>query len=76
MPERRRGGAICSVRTIMKSFTAGHISEDRATSRRLQRGVAPFEVAEIGGSVEFVPGVSYRNVVIIHPESDDKPLVL
>jgi 2,3-bisphosphoglycerate-independent phosphoglycerate mutase len=64
---------------IMKSFTAGHISSEDGAELLgdLQRDVAPLwkEIApEIGGSVEFVPGVSYRNVVIIHPESDDKPL--
>ncbi|MCF0234468.1 MAG: cofactor-independent phosphoglycerate mutase [Thermoguttaceae bacterium] len=62
-------------REIMQSFTAGHISTAEATAilAELQRDVAPLwgEIApEIGGSIAFYPGVSYRNLLIWRPDAD------
>lgn len=62
-------------RSIMKSFTAGHISsaEGAEILADLTENVAPRwrEIApEIGGSIEFYPGVSYRNLLIFRPDAD------
>lgn len=59
---------------VMKSFTAGHISTEDATEllADIQREVGArwIEFApELGGSVEFVPSVSYRNLAIFRPDS-------
>lgn len=63
---------------VMSSFTAGHISTSDATSilADLQREVAPqwsTLAPECGGAVEFVPGVSYRNLAIFRPDSPARP---
>lgn len=73
-----RCNLVCLENEIMKSFTAGHISTSDATEllADVQCDVAPLwrELApEIGGTVEFRPGVSYRNLVIFRPDSADKP---
>ncbi len=64
---------------VMKSFTAGHISSEDAAELLddIQRDVAPkWEefASEFGGTVEFKSGVSYRNLAIFRPDSDEKLL--
>lgn len=73
-----RCNLVCLENEIMKSFTAGHITSADAKEllADIQREVAPLwkELAgELGGSVEFRPGVSYRNLAIFRPDSDAKP---
>lgn len=68
-----RCNLVCLDGDIMKDFTAGHVSTEDATEilADVQREIAPMwkEIApELGGSVEFVPGVSYRNLAIFRPE--------
>ena len=63
---------------IMASFTAGHISTEDATEilADVQREVASqwsTLAPELGGTVEFVPGVSYRNLAIFRPDSPSRP---
>ena len=63
---------------IMASFTAGHISTEDATEilADVQREVASqwsTLAPELGGTVEFVPGVSYRNLAIFRPDSPSTP---
>ena len=58
---------------VMKSFSAGHVSSEdaKALLDDLQRDVAEKwrEIApELGGNIEFIPGVSYRNLVIFRPD--------
>ena len=59
---------------VMKSFTAGHISSEEAAEliASVQKDVASRwnEIApELGGSVEFYPGVGYRNLAIFRAEA-------
>ncbi len=73
-----RCNLVCLEDEVMKSFTAGHISSEDGAEllAGLQREVAPLwkEMApELGGTIEFAPGVSYRNAVVFRPESDDRP---
>ena len=63
---------------VMKDFTAGHITTAEAEEiiADVQREVAPLwrEIApELGGSVEFFPGVSYRNLAIFRPDPNAAP---
>ena len=58
---------------VMKSFSAGHISSEDAREiiAELQREVAPRwrEIApELGGTIEFIASVSYRNLVVFRAE--------
>lgn len=74
-----RCNLVCVENEIMKSFTSGHITtvEAKELIDGVQREIAPLwkEIAaEFGGSVEFKPGVSYRNLAIFRPESDAQPL--
>lgn len=73
-----RCNLVCLENDVMKSFTAGHITSEDAAEllADLQANVAPKwrELApEFGGTVEFRPGVSYRNLAIFRPDSDGKP---
>ncbi len=54
---------------VMRDFTAGHISTDEATQllASLQEKVGP-------GGLEFVPGVSYRNLLICRAGERPVPL--
>lgn len=68
-----RCNMVCLDDDVMKDFTAGHISTEDATEilADVQRAVAERwnEIApELGGTVEFRPGVSYRNLAIFRPE--------
>ena len=68
-----RCNLVCLENEIMKDFTAGHIPTEDAAEllADVQRDVAPLwkEIApELGGSVEFKPGVSYRNLAIFRPD--------
>ncbi|MGI6402342.1 MAG: cofactor-independent phosphoglycerate mutase [Thermoguttaceae bacterium] len=68
-----RCNLVCLENDVMKDFTAGHISTEDATAilDEIQREVAPRwnEIApNLGGTVEFKPGVSYRNLAIFRPE--------
>lgn len=65
----------CNLVTVqqqtMRSFTAGHISTDEATAL-LQ--TAQSHVSEFGHPLEFYPGVSYRNLLMVRGEpSQDSP---
>ncbi|MEN0110770.1 MAG: cofactor-independent phosphoglycerate mutase [Planctomycetota bacterium] len=58
------GGPEIDGATTMVDFTAGHVSTEESTSllADLQREVA--SDAKWNGALEFVPGVSYRNLLI------------
>src|SRR4051794_19048279 len=58
----------------MRDFTAGHIgSEDgRELVLALQKELGGKEVA--GGTIEFHPGVQYRNILVWRGTSDASPL--
>ena len=73
-----RCNLVCLENDIMRSFTAGHVTTEDATEllAKVQQEVAPLwkEIAgDIGGTVEFKPGVSYRNLAIFRPDSANKP---
>ncbi len=53
---------------VMRSFTAGHISNDEA--RQL---IAAAQQALGGGPLEFVPGVSYRNLLLYRGDAEPAP---
>jgi 2,3-bisphosphoglycerate-independent phosphoglycerate mutase len=54
-----RCNLVCVQDQIMKDFTAGHISTEEATE------LLATAQAELGGEqLEFVPGVSYRNLLL------------
>jgi 2,3-bisphosphoglycerate-independent phosphoglycerate mutase len=61
---------------VMRDFTAGHISSDegRQLIEALDEALGgPQEAEEFGrevGTLEFHPGVSYRNVLVCRPEGD------
>jgi 2,3-bisphosphoglycerate-independent phosphoglycerate mutase len=58
----------------MRDFTAGHIlSEDgRELIRALQKELGGQELG--GGTIEFHPGVSYRNILVWRGKSAESPL--
>src|SRR5438552_8657055 len=58
----------------MRDFTAGHISsEDGAPLiKALQHELGGQEIA--GGTIEFHPGVQYRNILVWRGKSDSSPL--
>ncbi|MDI9444323.1 MAG: phosphoglycerate mutase, partial [Planctomycetota bacterium] len=53
---------------VMKDFTAGHISTDEAT---LLIRAAHEQLG--GGGVEFLPGISYRNLMLVRTDDPDGP---
>lgn len=56
---------------VMKSFTAGHISTEEATE------LLATVQAELGGhGLDFVPGVSYRNLLIWRGQSRPAPFTM
>lgn len=57
----------------MNSFTAGHISSKEAKSllETAQAGLRPDDPFE--ARLEFIPGVSYRNLLMYRPEAGTKP---
>ena len=57
----------------MRDFTAGHISSDdgHALIAALRQAFAGLPVG--GGRIEFVPGVSYRNLLIYRPGATPAP---
>lgn len=60
----------------MKSFTAGHISSEEAAEllASAEEKIAPLwnEISpDARGTIQFLPGVSYRNLMIFRPESQD-----
>lgn len=70
-----RCNLVCVENGVMRDFSAGHISTAEATAllAEINADVAPrwSEIApEIGGAVEFFPGVGYRNLMIFRPDSD------
>lgn len=70
-----RCNLVCLEDGKMKSFTADHISSEEAKEilAGIQREIVPRwnEIAPgAGGSVEFYPGVSYRNLMVYRPDSD------
>lgn len=70
-----RCNLVCVEDGVMRDFSAGHIStaEAAALLAEINADVAPrwAEIApEIGGTVEFFPGVGYRNLMIFRPNSD------
>ena len=70
-----RCNLVCVEDGVMRDFSAGHISTEEATAvlAEINADVAPrwAEIApEIGGSVEFFPGVAYRNLMIFRPDSN------
>ncbi len=69
-----RCNLVCLEDGKMKSFTAGHISsaEGKEIVAGLQKEIAPrWEAIAPGtGTVEFFPGVSYRNLMVYRPNSD------
>ncbi|MDO4587307.1 MAG: cofactor-independent phosphoglycerate mutase [Planctomycetia bacterium] len=80
-----RCNLVCLENGLMKSFTAGHISSPEAAEllQTVQQKVAPLwnDILkktslfpnQQGGKIEFYPGVSYRNIMIVRPESDSLP---
>jgi 2,3-bisphosphoglycerate-independent phosphoglycerate mutase len=62
-----RCNLVCVEDQVMKSFTAGHISSEEA--KELLK-VAQENVAD--GQLEFIPGVSYRNLLMYRPNSGNK----
>jgi 2,3-bisphosphoglycerate-independent phosphoglycerate mutase len=62
----------CNLVTIenqmMKSFTAGHIKSEEAA-----RMLATLQERIGGGRLQFVPGVSYRNLLIYRPGDGEAP---
>ncbi len=73
-----RCNLVCLEDGAMKDFTSGHISTAEATEllSGVQREVAPEWkniASELGGTVEFLPGVGYRNLAIFRPDSDARP---
>ena len=69
-----RCNLVCLEAGKMKSFTAGHITSPEAKEilAGLQSEIAPCwsEIAPGTGTVEFFPGVSYRNLMVFRPDSD------
>ena len=70
-----RCNLVCVEGGVMRDFSAGHISTEEAAVvlAEINADVAPrwAEIApEIGGSVEFFPGVAYRNLMIFRPDSN------
>ncbi|MBR6480300.1 MAG: cofactor-independent phosphoglycerate mutase [Thermoguttaceae bacterium] len=69
-----RCNLVCLEDGKMKSFTAGHISsaEGKEIIADLQKVIAPRwkAIAPGTGSVEFFPGVSYRNLMVFRPNTD------
>lgn len=63
-----RCNLVCVQDQIMKSFTAGHISSEEA-KELLQ--VAQKELGD--ESLEFVAGVSYRNLLLYRGKADETP---
>ena len=68
-----RCNLVCVEDGVMRDFSAGHISTAEATAllAEINADVAPrwAEIApEIGGTVEFFPGVGYRNLMIFRPD--------
>lgn len=67
----------CNLVTVedqtMKSFTAGHISSEEAKSllQDAQAGLRSDDAFE--SRLEFIPGVSYRNLLMYRPEVGIKP---
>jgi len=57
----------------MRDFTAGHISseEGRELIRALQKELGGREMA--GGTIEFYPGVQYRNILVWRGKSAESP---
>ena len=74
-----RCNLVSIVDGIMKDFTAGHISTEDATAilSEIQADVAP-RWNELsggqGGTVEFYPSVSYRNLAIFRPDASGRAL--
>lgn len=75
-----RCNLVCIEGGVMRDFSAGHISTEEATAvlAEINADVAPrwAKIApEIGGTVEFFPGVAYRNLMIFRPDagSTDAP---
>ncbi len=69
-----RCNLVCVEDGVMRDFSAGHISTEEATAllAEINADVAPrwAEIApEIGGTVEFFPGVAYRNLMIFRPDA-------
>ena len=69
-----RCNLVCVEAGVMRDFSAGHISTEEAAAvlAEINADVAPrwAEIApEIGGTVEFFPGVGYRNLMIFRPDS-------
>jgi 2,3-bisphosphoglycerate-independent phosphoglycerate mutase len=69
-----RCNLVCVENGVMRDFSAGHISTAEATAllAEINADVAPrwAEIApEIGGTVEFFPGVAYRNLMIFRPDA-------
>ena len=70
-----RCNLVCVEDGVMRDFSAGHISTEEAAAvlAEINADVAPrwAEIApEIGGTVEFFPGVGYRNLMIFRPDSN------
>ncbi|MBR4833386.1 MAG: cofactor-independent phosphoglycerate mutase [Thermoguttaceae bacterium] len=70
-----RCNLVCVEGGVMRDFSAGHISTEEAVAllAEINADVAPrwAKIApEIGGSIEFFPGVGYRNLMIFRPDSD------
>ena len=69
-----RCNLVCVEDGVMRDFSAGHISTEEAAAvlAEINADVAPrwAEIApEIGGTVEFFPGVAYRNLMIFRPDA-------
>jgi len=60
-----RCNLVCVEDQTMKSFTAGHISTEEATQL-----LATAQEKLGGPNMQFVPGVSYRNLLIMRPGGD------
>lgn len=56
---------------VMKDFTANHISTEEATE------LLQFANSQLNDSrLEFIPGVSYRNLLVYRGSADDQPFTM
>ena len=63
-----RCNLVCVEDQTMKSFTAGHIKSDEAA-----RMLATLQEQAGDPTMQFIPGVSYRNLLIVRPGEGKAP---
>src|SRR5262245_62157043 len=63
-----RCNLVCVENQTMKSFTAGHIKSEEAA-----RMLATLQEKVADPTLQFIPGVSYRNLLIVRPGEGKAP---